>query len=288
MKAIRTTGIFVVLAGAVACATAMPPADLVTARATYSRASQGPAGTLDPADLHAADESLKLAEQSFTQNGDTQGTRDLSYVADRRAQIAEARGATLQASAQQQVTLGNMHAAETSQLAVTSAQLGHAKVALALQGQALATEQQLREEADRRAAKAAADLAAFASVKQEARGMVITLSGSVLFASAKSEVLPDAQVKLGNVATALTEQDPNSKILVQGYTDSQGGQAFNQDLSQRRADSVRSYLVSHGLAADRVTAQGFGMGSPIADNLSAEGRANNRRVEIVVTPATTN
>lgn len=118
--------------------------------------------------------------------------------------------------------------------------------------------------------------------------MVITLSGSVLFASGKSDVLPDAQTKLGNVATALSQQDPDSKIIVQGYTDSQGGQSFNQDLSQRRADSVRSYLVSHGLAADRVTAQGFGMGSPIADNASAEGRANNRRVEIVVTPATSN
>jgi outer membrane protein OmpA-like peptidoglycan-associated protein len=286
MKAIRTTGIFVVLAGAVACATAMPPADLVTARATYSRASQGPAGTLDPADLHAADESLKLAEQSFAQNGDTQGTRDLSYVADRRAQIAEARGATLQASAQQQVTLGNMHAAETSQLAVTSAQLGHAKVALALQGQALATEQQLREEADKRAAKAAADLAAFASVKQEARGMVITLSGGVLFVSNQSSLMPAAQIKLNQVAEALTSQDSESKIVVEGYTDSQGGASFNQDLSQRRAQSVRDYLVSRGMASDRITSQGFGLNNPVADNSTAEGRANNRRVEIVVHPKT--
>ena len=114
--------------------------------------------------------------------------------------------------------------------------------------------------------------------------MVITLSGSVLFASAKSDLLPDAQVKLGDVAKALGEQDPNAKIVVQGYTDSQGGASFNQDLSQRRAESVRSYLVSHGIASDRVTAQGLGAGSPIADNGSAEGRANNRRVEIVVQP----
>jgi len=58
------------------------------------------------------------------------------------------------------------------------------------------------------------------------------------------------------------------------------------DLSQRRADSVRSYMVSHGVASDRVTAQGFGLNSPIADNNSPEGRANNRRVEIVVSPST--
>jgi outer membrane protein OmpA-like peptidoglycan-associated protein len=284
MKTIRNTGIFVVLASAVACATAMPPQDLVTARATYSRASQGPAGTLDPADLHAADESLKLAEQSFAQNGDTQGTRDLSYVADRRAQIAEARGAALQSGAQQQATLGNMHAAETSQLAVTSAQLGHAKVELAMQGQALATEQQRREEADKRAAKAAADLAAFASVKQEPRGMVITLSGGVLFVSNQSTLMPAAQVKLNQVAEALTSQDAESKIVVEGYTDSQGGASFNQDLSQRRAQSVRDYLVGRGMASDRITSQGFGLNNPVADNSTPEGRANNRRVEIVVHP----
>jgi outer membrane protein OmpA-like peptidoglycan-associated protein len=286
MKTIPNTGIFVVLASAVACATAMPPADLITARATYSRASQGPAATLDPADLHSADESLKVAEQSFAQNGDTQGTRDLSYVADRRAQIAEARGAALQSTQQEQATLGNMHAAETSQLATTSAQLGHAKAELALQGQALATEQQRREEADKRAAKAAADLAAFASVKQETRGMVITLSGGVLFVSNKSDLMPAAQLKLNEVADALTKQDSESKIVVEGHTDSQGGASFNQDLSQRRAQSVRDYLVSRGMASDRITAEGFGLTRPVADNTTAEGRANNRRVEIVVHPRT--
>ena len=114
--------------------------------------------------------------------------------------------------------------------------------------------------------------------------MVITLSGSVLFASAKSDLLPDAQMKLNDVAKALSEQDPDSRIVVEGFTDSQGGVAFNQNLSQSRADSVRVYLVSHGIASDRVTSQGFGLAQPIADNGTAEGRANNRRVQIVVQP----
>jgi outer membrane protein OmpA-like peptidoglycan-associated protein len=183
---------------------------------------------------------------------------------------------------QQQQTLGRMHAAETQQLAVTSGQLTLANTALAVQGQALATEQQRREEADKRAAKAAADLAAFASVKQEARGMVITLSGSVLFASNKSDLLPSAQTRLNDVANSLTKEDVDSKIVVEGYTDSQGGASFNQELSQRRAQSVRDYLVTRGMASDRVTAQGLGLTNPIADNGTAEGRANNRRVEIVV------
>jgi outer membrane protein OmpA-like peptidoglycan-associated protein len=116
--------------------------------------------------------------------------------------------------------------------------------------------------------------------------MVITLSGSVLFASAQWELLPSAQAKLTDVGNALTKQDPDSKIVVEGYTDSQGGAAFNQDLSQKRADSVRTYLVSRGIASDRITSQGFGAASSIADNGTAEGRANNRRVEIVIQPKT--
>jgi outer membrane protein OmpA-like peptidoglycan-associated protein len=291
MKTIRNASSLIVLAGAMGCASALPPQDLVTARATYGRATQGPAAALDPADLHSASDSLKLAEESFAKDGDTQHTRDLAYIADRRAQIAEARGAATQSGQEQQQTLGEMHAAETSQLAATSGQLGHANMQIVLQGQALqsqnqalSVEQQRRAEAEARAAKAAADLAAFASVKQETRGMVITLSGSVLFVSNKSDLLPGAQVKLNEVADALTKQDGESKIVVEGHTDSQGTASYNQDLSQRRAQSVRDYLVTRGIASDRVTSQGFGLTRPIADNATAEGRANNRRVEIVVQP----
>ncbi len=284
MSTIRTSGLLILLttAGAVGCAEALPPPDLVTARADYSRASQGNAGKLDPADLHTADVALSLAEQSFTKDGDTQGTRDLAYVADRRAQIADARGDAMLAAQQQQQTVGQMNDAERAQLAATSGQLGRANAQLQLQGQALANEQQRRQDADKRAAKAAADLAAFASVKQDPRGMVITLSGGVLFVTNKSDLLPGAQAKLGQVADALGTQDTESKIVVNGYTDSQGTPAYNQDLSQRRAQSVRDYLVTKGIATDRITAVGFGLNSPVADNATPEGRANNRRVEIVV------
>jgi outer membrane protein OmpA-like peptidoglycan-associated protein len=279
---IRKTSIVLVFAGAFGCAAVLPPPDLVTARATYARASQGPAATVDPADLHTAAESLQLAEESFTKNGDTFGTRDLAYVADRRAQIAEARSGVIAANDEKQQTVANMHAAETSQLALTSGQLNQANAQVQLQGVALADETRRREEADKRAAKAAADLAAFASVKQETRGMVITLSGAVLFTSGKSDLLPGAQAKLTEVAEALTREDKESRIVVEGHTDSQGGASYNQDLSQRRAKAVRDYLVTRGMASDRVTSEGFGLTRPIADNTSPEGRANNRRVEIVV------
>jgi outer membrane protein OmpA-like peptidoglycan-associated protein len=72
------------------------------------------------------------------------------------------------------------------------------------------------------------------------------------------------------------------KLTVEGYTDSQGSVNFNLDLSQRRADAVRSYLVERGYQGDLIQAHGLGKGNPIADNGSAEGRANNRRVEIII------
>jgi len=286
---IYKTGLGLVLVSAAACATVAPPTDLVTARRSYKHAQQSAAAEHDPADLHTAAKALDAAERSFAEDGDTQTTRDLAYVADRRAQIAEARAHASVSTEGQQQTIADMHSAQTQQVRTTSAKLDRANDQLAKQDQAmqsqtekLATETAARLAAEKRAAQAASDLAKFASVKEESRGMVITLSGGVLFASGKSELLPSAQLKLNSVAEALTQQDPESKMIVEGHTDSQGGEKFNQDLSQRRAQTVRDYLVGRGIAADRVSSQGFGYSRSIADNKSAEGRANNRRVEIVV------
>jgi outer membrane protein OmpA-like peptidoglycan-associated protein len=292
LKTISTTALLLVtLVGLTGCATVMAPPELASARTVYDRASKGPAASLNPTDLHTAKESLDAAEQSFDKDGDTQVTRDLGYTAERRTEMAESRARTMQATAEKEQVVAQMHASTSAQVKATSAELGRANQQLGLQGQALQAqgaqlqnEVKRRQDAEKRAAQAASDLAKFASVKQETRGMVITLSGSVLFASAKSDLLPAAQLKLNDVAKALTEQDPDSKMVVEGYTDSQGTDASNQELSQKRAQAVRDYLVSRGIAADRVTSEGFGPAKPIADNKSAEGRANNRRVEIVVKP----
>ena len=268
------------------CATTKTPVELLTARVLYNTATKSAAASHDPADLHTAKKALDAAEHSFEEDGDTQSTRDLAYTADRRARIAESRGNASKATEAQKKTIDDMHTEQ-------SVELGQANKKLAVQGQAIETqaaqiaaEKEARAAAEKRAAQAAADLAKFASVKEESRGMVITLSGGVLFASAKAELLPAAQLKLNSVADALMQQDPDSKMVVEGHTDSQGGESYNQDLSQRRAQTVRDYLVTRGVASDRVTAQGFGPSRSIADNKSAEGRANNRRVEIVVQPKT--
>lgn len=282
------------VAGLGACAASVPPQDLVTARNAYNRVNNdGSTGKNNPSDLDAAHKQLDVAESAFQENGDTQDTRDQSYLALRKTEYAEVIARTRATDQATGATVDSMHADEKKTLAGTAAALARSKTELASQDSALAAnkvalkdEKTRREEAEKRAAQAMADLAKFATVKQEPRGMVITLSGSVLFASAKSELLPAAQLKLNDVANALIKEDPTSKIVVEGHTDSQGGVPYNQELSQKRAQSVRDYLVSRGIASDRVVSQGFGPSRSIADNNSPEGRANNRRVEIVVQPST--
>jgi outer membrane protein OmpA-like peptidoglycan-associated protein len=97
-----------------------------------------------------------------------------------------------------------------------------------------------------------------------------------------SDLIPQADAKLSAVADVLSKQDGASKFRVEGYTDSRGDPAANDDLSRRRADIVRAYLVSRGIAPERITAEGLGATNPVADNALIEGRAANRRVEIII------
>ncbi len=87
---------------------------------------------------------------------------------------------------------------------------------------------------------------------------------------------------MNEVAQALAD-NPTIKVEVGGHTDSQANDAFNLKLSQRRSESVRTYLIKRGIAADRMTAKGYGENVPLADNRTADGRAQNRRVEFVIT-----
>jgi len=291
-----------------ACASAPPPV-LLEARAAYQRAAGGPAERLTPAELHVAKQALDLAELTFKDEGGNDfKTVDRAYIAMRKAELAEAKAGLVEADKQAEsareiatrqlaedasrtrsaLTDANQQLAGTKEkLAGTQQALAGTKEQLMGTKEALAAEQIKREEAEKRAQQAANDLAKFAMVKQEPRGMVITLSGGVLFVSGKSELLPTAQAKLAQVAEALTKEDPDSRIVVEGHTDSQGSADLNQSLSTARAESVRSFLITRGVAADRISAVGLAFSRPIADNKSAEGRANNRRVEIIVQPQPT-
>jgi outer membrane protein OmpA-like peptidoglycan-associated protein len=276
------------LLAAAGCASATPP-NLVDARAAYQRASRGPAAQLAPAQLHVAQTSLDSAERTYEAQGDSDDTRDRAYMAQRNAELAETqasivasdRNAAL-AARRIEAARAHIHGETVDDLNSTKAELAGERSVVANQTVALAGEKQRRQEAERRAADAMAALTEIASVKQEPRGTVITLSGSVFFKSGKAELLPGVQTKLDQLAIALAEADPQTTILIEGHTDSRGSDALNQDLSTRRAAAVRSYLVSKGLAPERVVSQGVGPSRPVADNETAEGRANNRRVDVVI------
>jgi len=98
----------------------------------------------------------------------------------------------------------------------------------------------------------------------------------------KDEIRSDGAVILDEAAGMLTGAHTGARVRIEGHTDSTGPEAYNQGLSERRANSVRSYLVSHGVEASRLTTVGYGESRPIADNATREGRALNRRVELQV------
>ena len=131
----------------------------------------------------------------------------------------------------------------------------------------LDAEKQARLSAEGKLAGAMKDLAAVAAVKEEARGMVITLSGSVLFASGKFALLNTAMTKLDQVAEALKAQDADKRMVVEGHTDSQGSDRINQPLSLNRGNAVRDYLVSRGVASEKITA--VGLGSPVQSSTTS-------------------
>ena len=248
---------------------AVAPQELLDARTAYAEAAKGPAADLAPAQLDTAKVSLDGAEQSFKEEGAEQVTKDLAYIAQRRAELAAAEGGREKAERKRAAADKDFKTAQIEGLQKTKEQLNAEKAA--------------RVDAEKKAAAAMSSLAEIAKVKEESRGVVITLSGSVLFATNQSSLLAIAKDKLDQVASALQGQGFKA-IVVQGYTDSRGNASDNERLSLKRAQSVRDHLVSRGLPSDKVTAEGLGASKPVADNGTADGRAENRRVEIVVTP----
>jgi outer membrane protein OmpA-like peptidoglycan-associated protein len=274
------------------CATTVP-SELVNAREAYRRAGGGAAAELAPAELHVANKALAQAELAFKEDPDSYRTRDLAYVAQRRAELAEGAASIVVARNDQSRAKDDYEAAQSTMAEKTKHALDQTRAALVssqhageLTAERIATEREARVTAEQRAAEAQAELAKLAAVKEDRRGTVITLSGSVLFASAETTLLPAARSALGRVADVLLK-DGERHLTVEGHTDSQGSESYNLQLSQRRADAVRSYLQERGYAGDRITARGMGEGHPVGDNRSAEGRANNRRVEIIIDSAKT-
>jgi outer membrane protein OmpA-like peptidoglycan-associated protein len=291
-------------AGAIsACGTAVPQ-QLTTARQAYRDAAAGPALSSAPADLKTAEQALGRAERSFIEDGASADTIDLAYIAQRRAQIATAVANRQRAEdektryeKERSDISDEMRRAAVDDLKTAQADLGRTEGQVsAEQAARLAAERKtVTANAETAKAKAETDKAKAETDKMRAaliragqlaeneRGLVITLNSGVLFRSGRSTVLPAAGRKLAEVA-ALLRGSPDRRVIVEGHTDTDGDDANNQVLSQARADSVRAFLVAQGVAAGSVSAVGYGEGRSIATNATVEGRANNRRVEIVMAP----
>ena len=267
---------------ATACASSTPTPELVSARTAYDHARTDPNAALVPDSVLTAKQALDKAEAVHEKDPQSDEERSYSYVAQRRAELALALGENAKAKQQADASSARYMELNDKMRSSAQAQLGAERSQVNQLGSTLAAETDARKAAEARAARAMESLAKIASIKEEARGMVITLSGQVLFVTGKSELLPAARDQLDQVAAALKDQGDLKPIVVEGYTDSVGSDTANDKLSKDRAESVRQYLVSKGVPSDKITSVGKGKSNPVAGNDTPEGRANNRRVEIVV------
>lgn len=264
---------------ALGCASTQPPRELVDARVAYNNAVRAPSANMAQTDLYEAKTSLDRAEKSFDDDGDSQSTRDFAYVAQRKAISAQAKAGTLEALQEKTLAENEFKNFRDQRGAMAQQQLNLTKEQLDAQKKAAESERTARAEAESKTRDALAKIQGL-QTKLDERGLVLTLSGSVLFATGKSVLLPTAQTRLKEVATALKEQ--KSSIMIVGHTDSTGSAETNQKLSEDRAEAVKKYLVQQGIDDSQVKTEGMGPAQPIADNKTAEGRANNRRVEIIL------
>nr|WP_315824427.1 OmpA family protein [Paraflavitalea speifideiaquila] len=121
-----------------------------------------------------------------------------------------------------------------------------------------------------------------AKVERVGEGIVVEFSDKILFGFDQSNLSASAEGNLDKLVGVLKE-NPDTDIEVQGHTDSKGADAYNMGLSERRASSVASYLRNRGVSASRVTTKGYGETAPVASNDTEEGRAQNRRVNFLIT-----
>jgi outer membrane protein OmpA-like peptidoglycan-associated protein len=187
---------------------------------------------------------------------------------------AEQRAARVQAEQSAQRAQAEASAAQAR------AQADRARLA---QQQAEQNAQNAQQQAEQTRERLRAQLNSVLQTQETARGLIMNLS-DVLFDFNKYTLKPEAREKLAKVSGILLAY-PDLKVQVEGYTDNIGTDEYNQQLSEKRADSVRDYLVSQSVPGSNITAQGYGKSNPIADNATNSGRAQNRRVELVVSGA---
>jgi outer membrane protein OmpA-like peptidoglycan-associated protein len=186
-----------------------------------------------------------------------------------------------QQEAQQAQMAAQQEALQRAQADAARAQAEAAAAnARAAQAAAEHSAQQATDQTEQMREKLRSQLSQVLQTQETARGLIVNMS-DVLFDTGQYTLKPDAREKLAKVSGILLAY-PDLKVQVEGYTDTVGSDEYNLTLSQHRADAVRDYLVSQGVSAANTTSVGYGKSNPIADNGTAAGRAQNRRVNLVV------
>ena len=289
-----------------ACATnPTTPPELSTARDTVAQAGRdSDVLSFAPMELKKASEALARANALSAKGDSLAEVASAAYVANTQARAAlavakakrdettikTAETARERARADGQTVQADRAKAQASE-ATADAQLARSQ-ASAAQQQASAAQQQAstaRQQAAVAQGTAISSQQEAARLQQQLtdlqakatdRGMLVTL-GDVLFEFGRADIKPAARESLRKLATYL-QQHPERRILVEGFTDSVGGEGANLALSQRRAEAVASALGTLSVSPERIRTQGYGEGYPIADNATDTNRALNRRVEVYI------
>ena len=253
-----------------ACASApQPNAALETARTQVAAAQADPnVVRYAPLDLETAKKDLALAESADEHHKDAEVSQP-AYMAAQTARLAQARASAKAYDAQ-----------------VAQGQSERDRIQLAARQREVNTAVQQRNAASQQAADMQAQAANLQAeldkmkAKQTDRGIVLTF-GDVLFDTGRAELNPGAATKMDQLAQFLT-QHPDRRAEIDGFTDSVGSDAYNEELSQRRANAVKAALVTRGVDPTRINTQGYGKAYPVASNTDSGGRQLNRRVEVVI------
>ena len=257
------------------CATApTAPDGAAEVRAKLSRLQTDPSlANRVPVAVQEAETAVRIAEEPLSKDNDAALGAHRVYMADRKVEIAMAQAATSLAE-DERVKLGEERERSRLEARTREADLAHAD--------ANATRVAAADAASEAALKAAEMQRQIDALqaKTTERGIVLTL-GDVLFTSGMADLKAGAASNLDRLVTFLN-QNPDRTVEIEGHTDNVGGDDYNQGLSQRRADSVRSFLLQQGIGPERIVASGKGEQRPVADNESEGGRQQNRRVEVII------
>jgi outer membrane protein OmpA-like peptidoglycan-associated protein len=263
-----------VTAAIAACATAPQRSEQVEqARAEIQTLTQEPlAQQAAGKDLEAARKSMQDAEMALQQKQPPAVVDHYAYLAKRHAEAGEARVA--EARSRQEVARAEGDRNKILMDSRTRETVNAQSQTEAAKNQTAAAQAQLAN-----AQQQLADLQA----KQTDRGVVVTL-GDVLFDTGQATLKPGADLAINRLATFLSS-NPQTKVLIEGHTDSRGSEDYNIGLSERRAHAVSTALESRGISGAQIQTLGRGKAYPIASNDTPEGRQQNRRVEIVFSDA---